>query len=248
MSDPSTPDLSGKTALVTGASRGIGRALAVALAGAGAHVVALARTQGGLEELDDDIRAAGGAASLITVDLKDGEALAQLGPALAARFKRLDILIANAGVLGELAPLADVDEKAWEDALAVNLTANWRLLKTLDPVLRAADGARVAFVTSRVGGEDARAFWGPYAASKAGMEMLARTYAAETRFAGVRVAIIDPGPMRTAMRSQAMPGEDPASLPDPAALAPLLFHAVSPAYDGDAERLVFRHWREQGRA
>jgi NAD(P)-dependent dehydrogenase (short-subunit alcohol dehydrogenase family) len=241
------PNLSGKTALVTGASRGIGRAMALALAKAGAHVLALARTVGGLEELDDEIKKVGSSASLIPLDLADAAAIERLGPALATRFKKLDILLANAAMLGELSPLTDIPEKLWQKTLDVNLTANWRLLKSLDPLLRASGSARVAFVTSHVGGEDARAFWGTYAISKAGLEMLARIYAIESKIAGIRVAIIDPGAMRTKMRAQAMPGEDPKTLPDPSELAPLVYYAVSPAYDGNAERLVFRDWKAEGK-
>jgi NAD(P)-dependent dehydrogenase (short-subunit alcohol dehydrogenase family) len=242
------PDLSGKTALVTGASRGIGRALALALATAGAHVLALARTVGGLEELDDEIRKAGGGASLIPLDLADPIAIERLGPAVVARFQKLDILIVNAAILGELGPLADIGDKIWRQVLDINLTANWRLLKALDPMLRASGAARVVFLTSHVGGEEPRAFWGGYAVSKAGLEMLARIYALEAKLAGVRVAIIDPGAMPTRMRAQAMPGERPKTLPDPAELAPLLYHAVSAEYDGLAERLVFREWRAAGNA
>ena len=240
------PDLSGKTALVTGASRGVGRAMALALAKAGAHVLALARTVGGLEELDDEIRAAGGKASLIPLDLSDADSIEKLGPALAGRFQKLDILFANAGLLGELMPITDIPEDIWRRTLDVNLTANWRLLKTLDPLLRASEAARAVFVTSRVGGEEARPFWGLYAISKTGLEMLAKTYALEMKITGLRVAIIDPGAMRTKMREKAMPGENPDTLPDPAELAPLVYHAVSPDYDGMAERLVFREWRSKG--
>jgi NAD(P)-dependent dehydrogenase (short-subunit alcohol dehydrogenase family) len=149
-------------------------------------------------------------------------------------------------VLGELAPLADVAEKVWRNTLEVNLTANFLLIGALDPLLRASGSARVVFLTSRVGGSEPRAFWGAYAVSKAGLEMLAKTYALEAKIAGVRVAILDPGPMRTRMRAEAMPGEDPATLPDPSAIAPLLFRAVSPDYDGLAERFVLREWREKG--
>ncbi len=241
--DSQRPDLTGKVALVTGASRGIGRAAALMLAEAGAHVLALARTVGALEELDDEIKAAGGTASLIPADLADEAAIEQLGPVLAARFGKLDIFIGAAGDLGELAPLPDVAPKTWRRVIETNLTANYLLIRTLDPLLRAAGAARVIFLTSRVGGAEPRAFWGPYAVSKAGLEMLARTYAMEARIAGVRVAIIDPGAMRTKMRAQAVPGEDPASLPHPDELRPLLFAALSPDYDGEAERLVFREWR-----
>ena len=242
-----TPDLSGKTALVTGASRGIGYQAAKALAAAGAHVLALARTVGGLEELDDEIRAAGGASTLIPADLGDVDAIDALPGVIAERFGGLDILIANAGALGELAPVPDIDPAVWRRVFDINVDANWRLLRGLDPLLRARQ-ARIAFLTSRVGGETARAFWGAYGASKAALERLAQTYAAETRASGVRVAIIDPGAMRTKMRASAMPGENPETLPEPSALVPLIYHAVSPDYDGDAERLIFRDWREKGLA
>ena len=232
-----TPDLAGKIALITGASRGIGRASALALAGAGAHVLALARTVGGLEELDDEISKAGGKASLIPADLTEFETIDQLGPALAKRFAKLDVLVLNAGVLGELAPLTDISPKAWRRVFDTNVEANWRLLRTLDPLLRASGGARVIVLTSKIGGEIARPFWGAYAASKAALEMLAKTYAEETRQAGIRVAIIAPGAMRTKMRAEAMPGERPETLPDPSEIAPLILRAASPAYDGIAERM-----------
>lgn len=237
MIQSATPDFSGKVALVTGASRGIGKAAALALAKSGAHVLALARTVGGLEELDDEIAKAGGKASLIPADLTEFETIDQLGPALIKRFPKLDILVLNAGALGELAPIPDISAKAWRRAFDVNVEANWRLLKTLDPLLRASGAARVLVVTSRIGGEIARPFWGAYAASKAALEMLARTYAEETKQAGIRVAIIDPGAMRTRMRAEAMPGEDPATLPDPSEIAPLILKAASPDYDGLAQRL-----------
>ena len=241
------PDLSGKTALVTGASRGIGRALSIALAKAGAHVLALARTSGGLEELDDEIRAAGGAASLIPMDLTEGDSVEQLAAALMQRFDKLDILVANAAVLGELAPLTDIDPKIWQATLDLNVTVNWRLIRALDPLLQQSDDARAVFLTSRVGGELARAYWGAYGVSKAAMEMLAATYAEENRNTNLSVAVIDPGPMRTDMRALAMPGEKPETLPEPSALAPLLYHAVTAKSD-DLIRLVFREWREAGKA
>jgi NAD(P)-dependent dehydrogenase (short-subunit alcohol dehydrogenase family) len=234
-----TRDFSGKIALVTGASRGIGRAVALALATTGAHVLALARTVGGLEELDDEITRAGGKASLIPADLADFAAVDQLGPTLAQRFGKLDILIANAAVLGELAPLPDVAPNKWRQAFDINVEANWRLLRTLDPLLRRSDGARIVFLTSRIGGEIARPFWGAYAATKAALEMIAKTYAEETASTRVRVALVSPGAVRTRLRAQAMPGEDPATLPDPSEIAPLILHAASAAYDGRAERLVF---------
>jgi NAD(P)-dependent dehydrogenase (short-subunit alcohol dehydrogenase family) len=232
-----TSEFSGKIALVTGASRGIGRAAAVALGGAGAHVILLARTVGGLEEADDEIRRAGGTATLIPADLADFTAIDRLAPAIGERFGRLDILVLNAGALGELAPVPDIAPKVWRQVFDVNVEANWRLLRALDPLLRASEAARVLVLTSRVGGEIARPFWGAYAASKAALEMLARTYAEEMRATPLRVAILDPGAMRTRMRASAMPGEKPETLPDPSEIAPLILKAASRAYDGFAERL-----------
>lgn len=238
------PDLTGKTALVTGASRGLGKASALALAKAGAHVLALARTVGGLEELDDQVKSFGGKMSLIPADLKDAEAIATLGPTLSTRFKKLDMLICAGATLGELTPVRDVDEKIWQAVLDTNLTANWRLLKTLDPLLQAAPNARITMFTSRVGGELARSFWGPYAITKAGLEMLAKTYAEENKNTNIRVSIIDPGAMRTNMRSKAMPGEDPNTLPPAEDIVPLIYHAVSEKYVGIADRLVRRDWEQ----
>jgi NAD(P)-dependent dehydrogenase (short-subunit alcohol dehydrogenase family) len=205
------PPLAGKIALVTGASRGIGYAAALALARAGAHVVALARTVGGLEELDDAIGAAGGSATLVPLDLKDTEGIARLGAALNERYRRLDILVGNAGVLGPLSPLGHVEPKAWDEVMAVNVTANWQLIRCMDPLLRQSEAARVVFITSGLGASP-RAYWGPYAVSKAALDALAYTYAAETVSTGVRVNLFSPGPTRTRMRAAAMPGEDPMSL------------------------------------
>lgn len=247
MNTSSSSDLTGKIALVTGATRGIGRACAIALADAGAHILALGRTVGALEELDDTIKKSGGSASLIPVDLTDDEAMNALAPALTERFGKLDILVGAAGVLGELAPLADTSPKVWREVFDVNLHANWSLIRHLDPLLRASGAGRVALLTSRVGGEKPREFWGAYAASKAALEMMATTYAMEANVSGVRVAIIDPGAMRTNMRAQAMPGEDPNTLPAPEELAPLVRFATSLDYDGLAERLVFRDWKDSGR-
>ena len=245
MTDGSIPDLTGKFALVTGASRGIGREMALCLAKAGAHILAVARTAGGLEELDDEIRAMGGAATLIPMDLVDGNAVEQLAGILEQRFDAIDILIGNAAILGELAPLPDIDPEIWQQVLDLNITVNWRLIRALDPLLRKSDGARIVFLTSSVGGQKARSYWGAYAVSKAGLEMLAKTYGEELRNTKARVSIIDPGAMRTHMRAQAMPGEDPETLPTPDALTPLLYHAVSPSYDGIAERLSRRDWENQ---
>jgi len=205
------PPLAGRIALVTGASRGIGQATALALARAGAHVVALARTVGGLEELDDAIRAVGGTATLVPLDLKDTPGIARLAAALSERYGRLDVLICNAGILGPLSPLGHVEPKAWDDVMAINVTANWHLIRALDPLLRASSSGRVVFLTSGITAHP-RAYWGPYTISKAALEALARTYAAETATTNVRVNLFNPGATRTRMRAAAMPGEDPMTL------------------------------------
>lgn len=223
----SAPDLSGKTALVTGASRGIGRSIAIALAKAGSQVIALARTTGALEEVDDEIRSFGGKASLVPFDLTDSEGIERLAAALSERFGALDILVLNAASLGELAPVADIDPKVWVHTLNLNVTANWRLLRALDPMLRKSADARVVALTSKVGGEEARAFWGAYAVSKAALEMLIETHAAEMKNTTIRHAIIDPGAMRTDMRKVAMPGEDPMTLPHPDEIVPVFFEAIT---------------------
>lgn len=228
----------GKTAFITGAARGLGRALALALAEAGAHVIALARTVGALEELDDEIRRRGARATLIPADLADAATPDFVAAAIAGRFAALDIFIANAAHLGELSPLPDTDEKSFAAAFAVNVRANWRLLKGLDPLLRAAPAARVAVISDRIGGADAQAFWGHYGASKAALEHLARTYALEMQRTSVRVAIVDPGPMATRLRMQAAPGLKAGDLPDPESAVPLVLSALSANYDAIAARLV----------
>ena len=208
-----------RVALVTGASRGIGRATALALAEAGAHVVALARTVGALEELDDAIQAKGGTATLVPLDLTDMEGLDRLGPSILQRWGKLDILVGNAGILGPIAPVTHVSPKEWARVIDINLNANWRILKSLDSALRASDAGRVALVSSGAA-HKCTAYWGPYSISKAGLEALARTYAAETVTTPLRVMLVNPGPLRTAMRAEAMPGEDPLSLRTPEDLAP----------------------------
>jgi NAD(P)-dependent dehydrogenase (short-subunit alcohol dehydrogenase family) len=203
--------LADRIALVTGASRGIGFATSVALAKAGAHVVAVARTVGGLEELDDAIRATGGAATLVPVDLKDHDGITRLGVALNERYGHLDVLVGNAGILGPLSPLGHIEPKVWDEVMAVNVIANAQLIRVMDPLLKAAAAGRVAFVTSGAA-SSAKAYWGPYAVSKAALELLARTYAAETVTTPVRVNLLNPGATRTRMRAAAMPGEDPMGL------------------------------------
>ncbi len=221
--------LADRIAIVTGASRGIGRAAALALARAGAHVIALARTQGALEELDDGIRRAGGTATLVPVDLKDFAALDRLGAAIEQRWGKLDILVGNAGILGEIAPLTHVDQPVWDAVMTINVTANWRLIRALDPLLRKAEAGRAVFVSSGAA-HKCTAYWGPYSVSKAALEALVRTYAAETASTPVRVTLVNPGPLRTAMRRAAMPGEDPATLKTPEDLAPHIVRLASPSW------------------
>jgi NAD(P)-dependent dehydrogenase (short-subunit alcohol dehydrogenase family) len=209
--DPSPQRLAGRLALVTGATRGIGRAVALAYATEGAHLILVGRTAGALEEVDDEIRALGGGATLLTLDLKRLDKIDALGPTIYQRWQKLDILVGNAGILGPLSPLGHVPAEAWDEVLAINLTANWRLIRTLSPLLRMSDAGRAIFVSSGAAVRP-HAYWGPYAASKAGLEALVRTYAEEVANTPVRVNLVNPGPTRTKMRAQAFPGEDPATL------------------------------------
>lgn len=217
----------GRLAVVTGASRGIGRATAVGLGAEGAHVIAIARTVGGLEETDDAIRAVGGSATLVPLDLTDFDALDRLGASIFERWQKLDILIANAAMLGPLSPLGHLKPDAWQNLLDLNLTANWRLIRALDPLLKLSDAGRALFLTSSVGHEP-RAYWGGYGVTKAGLEMLAFTYAAECVKTNLRINVLNPGATRTKMRAQAMPGEDPDILPPPEALVPVILSLVAP--------------------
>jgi NAD(P)-dependent dehydrogenase (short-subunit alcohol dehydrogenase family) len=225
--------LEGRIAVVTGASRGIGRAIALELAREGAHVVALARTQGALEELDDEIRKMGGEATLAPCDLKDFDALDRLGGAIYERWKKLDIVIGNAGILGPITPLAHVDPPNWDNVLAINVTANYRLIRSLDPLLRASDAGRAIFITSGAGNKAVlSAYRGPYAVSKAALDAIARTYAAETaNTSPVKVMLSNPGPLRTKMRAAVMPGEDPMTLPTPEDYAPKIVRMCRPDWD-----------------
>src|ERR1700688_1740212 len=210
--------LSDRIALVTGASRGIGAALALQLAQAGCHVVAVARTVGGLEELDDKIKAAGGSATLVPLDVKDSDGIARLAQALKERYGRLDILIGNAGILGTPSPLGHIEPKTWDDIMAVNVTANWQLIRFLDPLLKLSDAGRAVFVTSGLAAA-ARAYFGVYAVSKAALEVLVRTYAAECATTQVRANLFSPGQTRTRMMAVAFPGVDPETLPTPEEVA-----------------------------
>jgi NAD(P)-dependent dehydrogenase (short-subunit alcohol dehydrogenase family) len=218
-----------RVAVVTGASRGIGRAAALALAEAGAHIIALARTQGALEELDDAIRGKGGSTTLVPVDMKDLDALDRLGAAIHERWGKLDILLGNAGVLGELSPITHIDQPVWDDVMAVNVTANYRLLRSMDPLLRASDAGRAIFVSSAAA-HKCTAYWGVYSVSKAALEALVRTYAAETVTTPIRAMLLNPGPLRTAMRQKAMPGEDRMSLRTPEDLAPHIVTMALPSW------------------
>ena len=226
------PSLNNRVALITGASRGIGRALALALAANGVHIIALARTQGALEKLDDDIRAQGGEATLVPCDLKDFDALDRLGAAIYERWGKLDIFIGNGAILGPITPLAHVDVKDWDNVFATNVTANWRLIRALDLPLRASDAGRVILMSSGAGNRaQFSPFWGPYAASKAALDAISRTYAAETvNITPIKVMSVDPGRLRTRMRAQAMPGEDPETLRTPEELAPHILNLCAPEW------------------
>lgn len=231
--------LEGKLAVVTGASRGIGRAVAKALAAEGAHIIAVARTVGGLESLDDEIKALGSSATLVPQDLKDGEAIDRLGGAIFERWKKLDILVGNAGMLGNLTPLQMVPPDQWQDLLAINVTANWRLLRSFDVLLRQSEAGRVIFVTSTVA-RDFRAYWGPYATTKAALEAMALSYAQDVQKTKIKVNLINPGPVATKMRARAMPGEDPASIPQPEDVAPLFVELALPDCTRQGEVLNYR--------
>ncbi|HEX3673922.1 MAG TPA: SDR family NAD(P)-dependent oxidoreductase [Rhizomicrobium sp.] len=231
--------LKDRIVLVTGASRGIGRAAALALAQEGAHVIALARTVGGLEELDDEIQKSGGSATLVPLDLRDYPALDRLGASIFERWGRLDGFFGNAGQLGQLTPLSHLDPKVFQEALDVNVVANWRLIRSLDPLLRASDAGRALFVTTGAARKHTP-FWGSYAVTKAALESLALTYAAECSGTNVRVNLLSPGPLRTRMREKAMPGEDPATLQPPQAVAPLIVELLSPACTRQGEIVEFK--------
>jgi len=232
-------DLTGRIALVTGASRGIGRASAIALAQAGAHVILVARTVGGLEETDDEIQKLGGSATLVPLNLRDFDAIDRLGASIYERWGKLDAFLGNAGVLGQLTPLAHLDPKTFQEVLEVNVTANWRLIRSLDPLLRLSDAGRVLFVTSSAARKHV-AFWGGYAMSKSALEILALTYAVECEPTNIKVNLINPGPMRTLMRKKAMPGEDPAYLVKPEEMAFKVVEMLSPSYDRNETIINFQ--------
>ncbi|GLS32416.1 NAD(P)-dependent dehydrogenase, short-chain alcohol dehydrogenase family [Mesorhizobium albiziae] len=245
-----TPDLTGRIALVTGASRGIGYHIARQMAAAGAHVIAVARTVGGLEELDDEIKAeraktGKGEATLVPLDLTDMQGIDRLGGAINERWKKLDVLVANAAVLGVISPIGHVEAKVFDKVMAVNVTGTWRLIRSVDPLLRASDAGR-AIVLSSNAAHSARAFWAPYAASKAAVETLMRSWADETKNMALRVNAADPGGTRTAMRAQAFPGENPETLPHPSEIASRILGMASPALTrtGQIYQAKFDRWME----
>lgn len=238
--------LKDRIALVTGATRGIGQQAALGLARAGAHVIALGRTQGALEALDDEIFAATGQhAALVPIELKAPDGLDALGAHIFERFGRLDILVHAAAVLGGISPTGHIDPKRWDETVAVNLTASWRLIRSLEPLLRASDAGRAIFLTTgRV--VRPKAFWGAYAATKAGMEALVRCWADEMEETAVRAVLLDPSTMRTRMRAEAYPGEDPATVTDPAEIAPLIVQLAQADLGQPTATVVFNDWKAAG--
>ena len=220
--------LSDRIALITGASRGIGAAMAKRIAAEGAHVILIARTQGGLEEVDDAIRAAGGSATLTPMDLTEMDNIDKLGAALSERFGRLDIVIGNAGLLGTMGPITHLEPKVWEQVMTVNVSANWRMIRSFDPLLRQSDAGRALYFSSAAA-RAPRAYWSVYAVSKAALEMTVGIYAEETKNPPIRVNLFDPGKTRTLMRAEAVPGEDPDSLKTPEFVAGQIIELVAPS-------------------
>ncbi|MDP6568057.1 MAG: SDR family NAD(P)-dependent oxidoreductase [Alphaproteobacteria bacterium] len=221
--------LENRLALITGASRGIGAAAAKAFAAEGAHVILVARTSGGLEEVDDEITANGGSATLVPMDLTEFAGIDDLGRQIYERWGRLDILLGNAAILGELSPVGHIRPEVWERAQALNVTANWRLIRSLDALLRQSDAGRVIFVTSGAS-RSLPPYWALYSSTKAALEAIAVTYAREVQKTPIRVNLVNPGPTRTAMRAAAFPGEDPEQLPPPEHLAETLIRLAEPSF------------------
>lgn len=223
-------DLNGKLALVTGASRGIGYHCAKGLAAQGAHVIAVARTVGGLEELDDEIQQAGGSATLVPLNLTDYDAVDRLGASIYERWGKLDILVGNAGMLGGLSPIEHLEPKTFDKVFALNVTANWRLMRSMSPLLRQSDGGRVVFMTADAAFQ-ARPFWAVYSASQSALRALVETWAAECDKTPININLLNPGPMRTALRASAMPGEDKESVAHPSEIIEPLLQMVDPEFD-----------------
>jgi NAD(P)-dependent dehydrogenase (short-subunit alcohol dehydrogenase family) len=224
-----TKPLASRIALVTGASRGIGYATARALAKRGAHIVAVARTQGGLEELDDEIRNDGGSATLVPLSLTDFDGIARLGAALNERHGKLDILVGNAGVPGPSSPLGHIEPKTWNHVFTVNVSANFQLIRCMEPLLKQSDAGRAVFITSGAA-SIAPAYLGPYSASKAALDALVRVWAAETATTTIRVNLFSPGPIRTRMRATVFPGEDPMTLETPDQVAEFIMPMCAPEW------------------
>jgi NAD(P)-dependent dehydrogenase (short-subunit alcohol dehydrogenase family) len=240
-----SPSLTSRIAVVTGASRGIGYATARALAKAGAHIVAVARTQGGLEELDDEIRKDGGSATLVPLGMTDSDGIARLGAALHERHGKIDILVGNAGVAGPSSPLGHIDLKPWNDVIAVNLTANFQLIRCMEPLLRASDAGRAVFITAG-SAQRAPGYRGPYAASKAALETLVRVWATETASTPIRVNLFSPGPVRTRMRATVFPGEDPMTLDTPEQAAELIVPMCAPEWTETGKLFDYRTRKLKG--
>ena len=238
-----TKPLEGRLAVITGASRGIGRATALKLASEGAHVVAIARarSQAALESLDDEINALGGNCTLVPMDVRDGDSIDRLGGAIYERWGKIDILVLNAAILGPITPIAHMDIKDWAAILETNVTANYRFIRSMDPILKLSDAGRVIVVSSAAAGKH-KPYWGGYAISKAAVEELALTYAAETASSSIKVNVIDPGPIATQMRAKAVPGENPENLPTPEDIAPLFNALAQPTYDKSGEVVKFYDW------
>ena len=231
--------LENRLALITGASRGIGRAVALAYAAEGAHVILVARTTGALEEVDDEIQALGGKATLVPLDLTDSEAIDRLGATIFERWGHLDVLVGNAGILGTLTPVGHIAPKDWDEVMNINLTANWLLIRSMDPLLRRSDAGRALFVTSGAA-KSCKPYWGAYAATKAALNAIVTSWAHEMENTPVRVNLINPGATRTDMRAKAMPGEDPMSLPSPTELAPLFVKLALPDLKTNGEIIDFK--------
>ncbi|VAV94840.1 Oxidoreductase, short-chain dehydrogenase/reductase family [hydrothermal vent metagenome] len=241
-----TKRLAGKVALITGSTRGIGAGVAKALAREGAHIILTGRTTGALEEMDDAVRELGAETTLVPMDLQDFDAIDRLGGHVAEIWGRLDILIGNAGILGPISPLGHISPKEWEKLMAINVTANYRLLRSFDPLLKAAEAARVVFVSSTIA-EDCRAYWGGYATTKAALNCMVKTYALEVaNVTGIRANILNPGPIRTNMRSAAMPGEDPDTLDTPDDIAPLFVKMCLPEFQENGRIISYRDYKAGG--
>lgn len=229
-----TKALEGKIALITGASRGIGRAVALRFAQEGAHVILVAKTIAALEELDDEIQAFGGSATLVPMNLRQFDQIDQMGQALYDRFGKIDILVGNAGVLGDMTPMAHLKIKMWNDVMETNVTANWRLIRSMEPLLKQSDAGRAIFVTSGTT-KAPRAYWAAYAVSKAALENMVQTWAMELQKTSIKANLLDPGATRTRMRSIAYPGENPESLKAPEAVTDLFVEMASTDYNKQGE-------------